>query len=482
MPKKKTPAKVKNAAGLIAETPPIQVANGLAEAILGAPGTARRGVQLSQIDTLEKNLRIYLVSNMRSILAHAYMEHGLIQAIVNVPVDDGLRGGVEVSSKQLDPDQLEELQVEIEREGLCANVFGLAAKWNRLFGGAGVIILTDQKPDTPLDLAAIGPDSRLEFRAVDMWELFHDQMNTEGANVNGRFGEPEYYQYYAVRLHKSRVISLKGLTAPSFVRPRLRGWGFSVVEHLVRSINQYLKSNELTFEVLDEFKLDIFKIKNLTQTLLQPSGAEQVQKRIALANHQKNYQNALTMDGEDDYVQKQLSFAGISEMMQEFRIQVASDMRMPLTKLFGLSAQGFSSGEDDIENYNATVESEVRGRIKPMILRVLEIKCQQKFGFVPKDLQINFKPLRILSSEQEQNVKTSKLSRVISALQAGIITLKEAQESVNKDDLLPVKVEVTEDVRVAVRGAGGPNPEEADVSAPKAPKPPREPREPEPPQ
>ena len=50
---------------------------------------------------------------------------------------------------------------------------------------------------------------------------------------------------------------MKGLTAPSFLRPRLRGWGFSVVEKLVRSINQYIKATDLGFEVLDEFKLDV---------------------------------------------------------------------------------------------------------------------------------------------------------------------------------------------------------------------------------
>ena len=105
--------------------------------------------------------------------------------------------------------------------------------------------MTDQDPEEPLDLEAIGPDTPLEFRAVDMWELFWDKQNTEGYDPEIQTQDFEFYDYYAMKVHKSRVMRLKGLTAPSFIRPRLRGWGFSVVEVLVRSMNQYLNQQIL---------------------------------------------------------------------------------------------------------------------------------------------------------------------------------------------------------------------------------------------
>jgi hypothetical protein len=61
-------------------------------------------------------------------------------------------------------------------------------------------------------------------------------------------------------------------------------------------------------------------------------------------------------------------------------------MRMPLTKLFGISAAGFNSGEDDIEVYNAMIESEIRGKLKYDLLRMVEIKCQKLFSMVPDDI------------------------------------------------------------------------------------------------
>jgi len=438
----KKPRKAKSVKAQVSNANLPVVQNGMQEALLGFnPGGM--GSQLSQVDTLFYNERWYLISNMRQILSQVYVEHGLIRTIVDVPVDDALRDGYEIKSKQISPEQIEKLLTIVERENINSEIIGQGAKWNRLFGGGGIVIMTDQDPSTPLNVAAIGKDSPLEFRAVDMWELFYSKQNMEGFDQNLRQYDFEFYDYYGVKLHKSRVMKLKGLEAPSFIRPRLRGWGYSIVESLVQSINQFLKSKNLTFEVLDEFKLDIFKIDGMTQTLLSADGTAKVRQRVQLASQQKNYQNALTMDAKDDYVQKQLTFAGLAEMMKEFRIQIASDMRMPMTKLFGLSASGFNSGEDDIENYNAMVMAEVRSKIKFEILHTLELICQKEFGFIPDDLKIEFKPLRVLSAEQEQNVKNAKFQRVVTALEKGICTLQEAKESMNKDGLLPVQVDTT---------------------------------------
>lgn len=431
------------------------IKNGFAEAIGIGGGINPNGYPFNQgspfTPTIEgsqtsfDNLRWYFVSNMRQLLCQMYVEIGLVQTIVDVPVDDGLRGGITIKSKQLEEDQIEELKNSLDRDD-DLNTAGQAAKWNRLFGGAGIIILTDQDPQTPLDVDAIGPDTPIEFRAADMWELFWDQQNTEGYDPTIQSEDFEFYDYYGESVHKSRVMRLKGMLAPAFLRPRLRGWGFSVVEALIRSINQYLKATDLAFEVLDEFKVDVFKIKNLVQTLMSPQGEEAVRRRVQMANWQKNYQNALTMDSEDDWDHKQLSFAGLGDAMKEIRMQIAADMRMPMTKLFGISAAGFNSGEDDIEVYNAMVESQVRNKLKYDILRICEIKCQKLFGFIPDDLSLSFEPLRIMSSEQEETVKTQKFTRLLQAKQAGEISSKEFREACNKGEVFDISLDLEQDL------------------------------------
>lgn len=397
--------------------------------------------EISQANSLFLNLRWYLISNMRQLLCQAYVEMGLIRKLCQMPVDDALRGGITLKSKQLDEDQIQELQISLDRED-DINTVGQAMVWNRLFGGAGVLVMTDQDPEVPLDLKLIGPDSPLEFRAVDMWELFWDQQNTEGYDPELQTQDFEWYNYYALKLHKSRVMRLKGLVAPSFLRPRLRGWGFSVVESVMRALNQYLKNTDVTFEVMDEFKVDIFKIKNLVNTLLSPNGEQKMRQRIQFAAWQKNYQNALIMDSEDDWDHKQLSFTGLAETMKEIRAQICSEMSFPPVKLWG--SQGGGLGKDDeseLEVYNAMVESEIRSKIKYDLLRICEIKSQKLFGFIPDDFELEFKPLRILSSVDEETVKTSKFTRAITAKTAGELTTEEFRDICNRDNLFPIKLD-----------------------------------------
>lgn len=439
---------------------------GFSDSLLGFR-TGSIGTELNQVDTLFKNNRWYLVSNMRQLLSQIYIEHGLIQTVVDVPVDDGLRGGVIIKSEQLSEDEIEEIRVEMEQNDDVGTI-GQAMKWNRLFGGAGVMIITDQDPAEPFEISSLKEDSKLEFRAVDMWELFWSKQNTSdySAVIDGPdLQDVKFYDYYGHKVHHSRVMKLKGMTAPSFVRPRLRGWGFSIVEALINSINQYLKANNLIFEVLDEFKIDVYKIKNLANTLVSPNGAEKVHRRIQLANHEKNFQNAITMDSEDDYIQKELSFAGVAETMVGIRMQIASDLRMPLTKVFGISAAGFNSGEDDIENYNSMVESSIRQKSKFDIIKMIKLRCQVKFGFVPDDITIEFKPLRVLTSEQEENVKTQQFARLLQAEQAGVISIKEFKQGVNKNNLLPIQIDENLE---KLETASDENSEEPKPNAPKS--------------
>lgn len=411
---------------------------------LPGPGSGQFGSSqpIESVDTLYANLRWYLVSNQRQVLSQCFAEIGLIQTICRIPVEDGLRGGVLIKSDQLSEDEIKELHVSIDRDDDLATV-GWAETWNRLYGGAGVLVLVDdQDPETPFEIESVGPDTDLEFRDVDMWELFWDKQNTEGYDAQTQTHEFEWYSYYSEHVHKTRVMKLTGLKAPSFIRPRLRGWGVSVVETLIRSINQYLKSTDLAFEVLDEFKIDVYKIKNLVTLLLQPGGTNAVKARIQMANWQKNYQNAVVMDSEDDWDHKQLSFAGLADAMSEIRMQVASDMRMPITKLFGTSAsKGFQTDENDMENYNSMVESEVRSKLKYHILRILEIKCQKLFGFIPDDLEIEFKPLRELSALDQETVKTQKFTRLLQAQQAGLISPEQFQDAANKGNLFDVSLD-----------------------------------------
>ena len=382
--------------------------------------------QLNNFETLAQNNRYVNITINRIILAYLYNEHGIIQAAIDMPVQDALRGGLDISSPELDADDIEQLKDDIEGYQDLEKA-GEATVWKRLFGGAGLIVNNGEDPEQPLDMAAITNVNFLEFYAADRWELNAPNRHTE------------YFNFYKQKIHSSRVITMIGKKAPSIIRPQLAGWGLSECERMVRDLNAYLKNKDVIFDLLDEAKVDVYRIKNLQARLATNAGTDRVKRQIEITNRLKSYNNALIMDLMDEYEQKTISnFAGLAEMVKENRIGIASAVRMPMTKLFGITASGFNSGEDDIENYNAMVETEIRTPLRPVITTILELRALQRFGIKPK-LKWKYKPLRIMSEIDEENIKTSKQNRLNSIHSLGLINASEHAQAMRAYELMPIK-------------------------------------------
>lgn len=371
-------------------------------------------------------------------LTYAYVNFGLVQRFIDQPILDALRGGIVVKSKELG-DKVKDIDIYMKDKGIY-DAFINANKWKRLYGGGGLIINTSGKPDQPLNIDDIPQGAELELYDADLWELNY-AFNVESVNEfeNNEGTGTVKYNYYGVPLNDQRVIRLSGKRAPSLVRRQLRGWGMSELERLMMSINQYMKNQQCIFEGLDEFKLDVYKFTGFNEALAT-ANEEQIAKKVREVNDNKNFQNAVVLDKEDDYVTKQITFSGLAEMVKEIRIGVACDLNMPITKLFGISSAGFNSGDDDIENYNAMIESEIRQPLRTPLLKVLKIVCRILFGFIPEDLDFEYKPLRILSGEQEEKVKSRKLERILNSLQLGIIDAKTACKVINNSNVLDIQI------------------------------------------
>lgn len=374
-----------------------------------------------------------------NVLMYMYKTHGVIQTAIDMPVLDSMRGGVEIKSDELSTDEIEELEDEMEEDGTIEALIE-ATTWKRLFGGAALIVNTDQDPETPLDFTK--PIKKLEFYAANRWELMsiwkpNDLQTQLTPWLWAAAKDTDYIYFYGQRMHKSRVLVMSGKAAPYILRWQLQGWGMSEVERMVEDFNIYIKSKNVLYDLLNEAKTDIYKFKGFNNQLITQGGTEKALQRMALINTSKNSNNAIGIDLEDEYDQKQIAFSGLAEVMKMNQIGIASALRMPMTKLFGISSAGFNSGEDDIENYNAMVESEVRQPMRPILRKIIKLKMMAKFGFEPS-FKFGFNPLRVMSSVDEETVKTSKQNRYLADYDRGLIDSKEYGDIMQKEELIPI--------------------------------------------
>lgn len=385
------------------------------------PTQAYQTKQIGNLESLYLNNRYAPLTINRNLLSFMYSEHGIIQTAVEQPIQDALRGGIDIESQELDADDIKELQADIENVGSLERLRE-GETWKRLFGGGGLIINMDVDPTQPFRHETT---KNLEFYAVDRWEL----TNPRGS---------EYYIFYGSKIHSSRVIELVGKYAPSFIRPQLQGWGQSVVERMVRDVNAYFKNKNVIYELLDEAKIDVYKIQNFNTSLATARGTSNIQRRFQLANQLKNYLNALVMDVKDDYEQKIMTFTGLADMLKETRIGIAAALKMPMTKLFGISASGFNAGEEDIENYNSMIESEIRAPLRQPVKFIVALHMMKLWGHMPQ-FECSFKPLRIMSEKDEEDINGKRQDRVLSLYDRGLLDSEETGNALSSYKLLPIQ-------------------------------------------
>ena len=391
------------------------------------------------------NNRYYMITNMRTLLNEMYIEHGIIQTMIDQPVEDGFRGGFKIISSELSNDEIIKLEKKIEETEAVEKLIE-ALKWNRLFGGAGLIInVAGEDPRDDFDIEAVGEGREIEFYSADRWELANNPyILTPTLTPNGQRVKDVNFNYYGIEINPSRVLILRGKPAPSLKRLQLQGWGMSELERLVSPMNKFLKNQNVIYELLDDAKLDVYSIDNYAGSVA--SGQEEaVKKRIMLTNYMKSYLNALILDAEDKFDQKQMSMTGVSEVLREARYDIASAMKMPVTKIFGMSSAGFNSGDDDIENYNSMIERDVRTPAKNIIKTIVRLLCKATFDYIPEDIDIEFGSLRIMKETEEEALRTSKYNRFRDLYINGLITKGEFYDLLNQENVIQQELKIKGD-------------------------------------
>lgn len=399
-----------------------QINNSLTDlsGILGAAAGAgvTGGSNLSSYGTVAFSNNYSLVTLNRIILTYFYTGNGLFQTAVQLPIQDALAKGIKIESGELAPEDIDQILDWFEKHNVFAALENFWT-WVRVYGGGALIINTDQDPELPMNYKRL-KGSPIEFYDVDRWQLsvtgmemndileYDDMTNSDEFYLNGQ------------KINRSRVIIGQGKRAPSYVRRILRGWGMSELERMIRDIQLYLKTGDVLFEILDEAKIDIYHIEGFAQKLLTAGGTQAIANRVKEANKIKNYVNGLILDKNEEFEQKTLTFAGLADTMRENRIGVASALRMPMVKLFGLSASGFSTGESDLDNYNQMVESEIQAKLRPAIRKCIELACANLWGYVPS-FRFSFPPLKVIDALDAEQIKASMVTRLLALQSAGLV-------------------------------------------------------------
>ena len=413
---------------------PNTVNNGLASALDLPCGNGYIQNPLTNPATLYYNSSPVLLTLNWVPLTYAYKSNGFIQTAINQIVDDAFRNeGMIIDSETLDSEELEELRKAVYDNDI--EEIKDSIRWGELYGGGVLIANTDQNFELPLDEKQL-KNKRLKFMASDRWQCIANGISPYLAKNFTLTDNMREQTTSGITIDASRIGIFTGVKAPYLLRSMLQGWGLSIFEAIIPPLTQYLKAMGVTLELLDEAKIDIIKMSGLIDLLSSKEGQKLVQERLKIAVENKNYKSAIGMDSQDDYQQKQINFSGLPEMIVQIQYLVCAALKRPYSKIFGKGSSGFSSGEDDLENYNTIVDSEIRTPATPLIKWAVGLRCLQLFGRIPPDLKISWKALRVMSEKDEAEIKSRKLADMLQLVDRQILTKQQCAVKLTEDNII----------------------------------------------
>ena len=401
--------------------------------------------QLARTGTAD-NLRSYngyraeRITQNWTMLDALYRSDWIARRVIDTIPEDMLKNGYNLTC-QVEPDQQKELEAEERRIHLWEKL-AEGLKLGRLYGGAaGIIVIKGHEDmlDQPLDMRTVMPGAFRGLIIADRWNGIYPSIDIVDDLDDPDFGLPDYYTValadteldQGIRIHHSRVVRFTGRYLPYNERINEEMWGMSEIEHIFDELDKRNSTSANIAQLIFSAHLRIFKMGDLGEALAigDPQSQADLYNTARAQNELMNSMSLMMMDRDDDFQTCDYSFSGLSEIYEQFMMDIAGAAEIPATKLFGRSPQGMNAtGESDLRNYYDVVKQAQETYLRPVFDKLLPILCLSTWGAVPDDLGFDFAPIRDTSDEERANMIQQTASAINSVYQSGIISQRIAMK------------------------------------------------------
>lgn len=363
----------------------------------------------------------YFSEMSQAQLDAAYRGDWIARKIIDVPPFDETR---EWRDWQAEKPQIEMIEGEERRLGIQAKV-ARARRAARLYGGAALLIgVGDADPSQELTPDRIGKGGLKYVHVLTRHELTVNELDQDPQSPF--FGEPKSYTLAAgnaltVDLHPSRVIRFIGAEVLDRNLVQM-GWGDSILQSVNDAVQNAGVASASIAALLQEAKVDIIKVPGFMEAVGNDGYREKLIERFTLANTAKSLVNAVLLDAEEEWQQKQVSFAQLPEVLNTY-LQIASGAAdIPATRLLGQTPGGLqSSGQSDIRNYYDRISADQNLSLRPALSRLDEILIRSAIGSRPADIHYTWAPLWQVSETERADIALKKATAVKTISETGLV-------------------------------------------------------------
>lgn len=329
-------------------------------------------------------------------LEAAYQSNWIARRIVDVPNEDATR-----EWRTFNGAEAQEIAQEEKRLGL-QQLYQNASCWSDLYGGAGMIMITNQDLAKPLDVHKIKKGDLKKFIVLDRWDLSAQEFNFTNP-LGENFMKPEYYTFVngQTRVHHSHVVRLEGARLPRRLSQLEQGWGDSRLRRCMDDLRDVVATKGGIASLVLKANVDTITREGLSAALAGPE-CDAITRRYQMFGMMQSMVNLGLLDASEKYERNSVSFAGLSQIMEQFMVWTAGCAEQPVTKLFGQSASGLSAtGEGDQDNYYDTIKARQDGPNRQHLEIIDQVLVRSAIGYFPDDLEFEWNPLYQASGAEQ---------------------------------------------------------------------------------
>ena len=367
-----------------------------------------------------------------TLMNSLYRSHWVVRRIIDVISEDMCKNWYQVSS-QLRPDLIDRIQ-KLERRTNVKSKILEGLKWGRLYGGAGAIMMIEGHDgilDQPLDMDSVFPGSFKGLLVVDRWSGIYPGPDLVTDINDPEFGLPDMYQVTnnitksVITVHHSRLIRFIGRDLPFWEKQAEVYWGASEIEHVFDELKKRDNTSYNIANLVFHANLKVLQMGDLGQMLAtgNEKAKQDLYNVIQAQNWLMNNFSMYLLDKDDSFDTKSYTFSGLSDIYENFMMDVAGAAEIPVTKLFGRSPAGLNAtGESDMQNYYDTIETKQEAHLRPALDKLLPVLFMSELGAIPDDMDYRFNPVRRPSDAEKSDQAGKRAEAVISAFNAGLIS------------------------------------------------------------
>lgn len=297
-------------------------------------------------------------------IAAAYRGSWLISKIVDLPALDMVREGREWEADDAEIKKIE----EAERKLKVWPVLLEALVLGRLGGGAVLLGTNASDLSQPLGKS----EKLLYLKAISRHRLTPGTIDFDPGSPT--FDEPLFFTLSGRgsndKIHSSRLLIFRGERVPDLLGnlTELDWWGDSIIDRVDRAVKDAQTVSEGFAGLVDEAKLDVYRIAGLAERMLQPGGEGKLRERFETTAMGKSNWRGIYLDKEDEWQTRQLNWTGMPEMVRTYLAIVAGAADIPATRLLGKSPDGMNAtGEGDEKNYRSKIATGQEMTLRPML-------------------------------------------------------------------------------------------------------------------